>query len=278
MNTTLAHTIVGGSFLDKNKKTIFILHGILVNKDNWSSFCQEIVNKYPNWQVVAIDLRAHGDSPSFNPPHNLASCAQDVINLSEKLGVTPDVVVGHSFGGKVALAYLDACRQQNRPTPKDTWVLEALPGCGEIPIVTDYILPTLLSLPVPIASKREFVALLESKGFETRQAQWMTTNLKSLENDPEQFEWKMNLAVIQVMFQAFLATDCWPILYDPPLNTSIHIVQAEYNQLWTEEILTRFRQLPTRDRVHLHLLEKSDHWVHIDNPNGLFAMMEKSLQ
>ncbi|OQR98278.1 alpha/beta hydrolase domain-containing protein 11-like [Achlya hypogyna] len=283
--STLAHTIVGGASLDKAKKTIFIMHGILGNKGNWGTFCRRIVNTYPNWQVVAIDHRAHGESPSFSPPHNLAACAQDVIDLSDALGVVPDVVSGHSYGGKVALTYLDACRRQGRPVPKDTWVLDALPGCAQTDYSTrttevnfsstDHVLPALLSVPLPIKSKRELVAVLEAKGFETGQAQWMTTNLKPTETNADEFEWKMNLPVIDIMFKAFLATDCWPIIEHPPRGASIHFVRAEYNKFWTPEVLARFATLPPS--VHVHLLPKADHWVHVDNPSGLFAMVESSL-
>ncbi|KDO31702.1 hypothetical protein SPRG_03620 [Saprolegnia parasitica CBS 223.65] len=285
--STLAHTIVGGTTLDASKKTIFIMHGILGNKGNWGTFCRRIVNTYPNWQVVAIDHRAHGESPSFSPPHNLGACAQDVIDLSDALGVTPDVVAGHSFGGKVALTYLDACRRQHRSVPRDTWVLDALPGCAQTDYVartqevsfssTDHVLPALLSVPLPIKSKRELVAVLEAKGFETGQAQWMTTNLKPTAANADEFEWKMDLPVIDVLFKAFLATDCWPILAHPPPATSIHFVRAEYNKFWTPTVLDRFDALPSRDRVHVHLLPKSDHWVHVDNPNGLFALLSASL-
>ncbi|KAG9406379.1 hypothetical protein AC1031_002697 [Aphanomyces cochlioides] len=280
----LAHVLVKGQG-DGPKKTVVIMHGILGNKGNWGTFSRRIVNTFPDWQILGLDHRGHGDSPSMQPPHHLQACAQDVIDLLASLNITPDVVCGHSFGGKVALTYLDACRRENLPVPKDTWVLDALPGCEQTDYATraqdktfnstDFVLPALMEVPLPITSKKGLVQLLEAKGFETGQAQWMTTNLKAISNSPEEYVWKMDLPVIHTLFRAFLTTDCWPILTYLPGNANVHFVRAEYNKFWTNEVVRRF---DGRDRVHLHLLEKADHWVHVDNPTGLFALMEQSFK
>ncbi|KAF0684040.1 Aste57867_23961 [Aphanomyces stellatus] len=287
--SNLAHVVVRGAG-DGHKKTVVIMHGILGNKGNWGTFSRRIVNTYPDWQVIGIDHRAHGDSPSFAPPHHLNACAQDVIRLLDSLQVTPDIVCGHSFGGKVSLTYLEACRRQGRAVPKDTWVLDALPGCEQGDYAaraqdnsfnsTDVVLPKLMEVPLPITSKKELVALLEAKGFDTGQAQWMTTNLKLVSSPGdarEEYVWKMDLAVVHKLFRAFLTTDCWPTLEHPPPGARIHFVRAEYNKFWTPAILAQFAAL-SGDAVTLHLLEKSDHWVHVDNPHGLFALVERSFQ
>ena len=43
----------------------------------------------------------HGSSPSFSSPHTLETCAEDVARTLEFLNVEPQVMVGHSYGGKV---------------------------------------------------------------------------------------------------------------------------------------------------------------------------------
>ncbi|RHY72299.1 hypothetical protein DYB30_007727 [Aphanomyces astaci] len=140
-----------------------------------------------------------------------------------------------------------------------------------------HFLPKLMEVPMPIATKKELVATLEAKGFDIGQAQWMTTNLKPLGDG---FVWKMDLPVVALLFKAFLATDCWPILEHPPPNTHIHVVRAELNKFWTRDVIRRFDTVATQThhRVHLHLLEKADHWVHVDNPQGLFAIMQRSFK
>jgi pimeloyl-ACP methyl ester carboxylesterase len=47
-------------------------------------------------------------SPARSGPHSVASAAADVVEAVSELGRPPDIVIGHSFGGKVhALALAD---------------------------------------------------------------------------------------------------------------------------------------------------------------------------
>lgn len=38
-----------------------------------------LVRSFPEWQVMLIDHRGHGDSPNFQGPHTISNCAQDVL-------------------------------------------------------------------------------------------------------------------------------------------------------------------------------------------------------
>lgn len=55
-------------------------------------------------------------------PHTLERCAEDLVKMSSDLGWSsaggPSAVVGHSFGGKVALQYLNDAPVK----PELTWV------------------------------------------------------------------------------------------------------------------------------------------------------------
>lgn len=104
--------------------------------------------------MSSLPMAGHGDSPSFTPPHDLKACANDILcvrvvqrapllrsmllthlsamtsGLASHLNVEPEAVFGHSFGGKVALKYLQECQQQSRTLPSQVWVLDSLPGTG----------------------------------------------------------------------------------------------------------------------------------------------------
>lgn len=59
------------------------------------------------------DLRNHGKSAEIEellPPHDLENAAKDLANLVKTEGWDwPDVVIGHSMGGKVALQFAQSC-------------------------------------------------------------------------------------------------------------------------------------------------------------------------
>lgn len=50
-----------------------------------------------------MDLRCHGDSPTLSTDNTMENIAKDVYETLAKNNLSIDAVVGHSFGGKVAL-------------------------------------------------------------------------------------------------------------------------------------------------------------------------------
>jgi len=60
---------------------------------------------FPAFDGLVVSHRAHGGSDAGPEPHNLFACAEDLHHLLQDMGRQPDVLCGHSFGGKVALAY-----------------------------------------------------------------------------------------------------------------------------------------------------------------------------
>lgn len=65
---------------------------------------------FPHWQVVVVDLRCHGESAAAAGgqaavgPHTVESSARDVLHLLRELRMFPNMLVGHSFGGKVVMS------------------------------------------------------------------------------------------------------------------------------------------------------------------------------
>ncbi|KAG5562470.1 hypothetical protein RHGRI_005262 [Rhododendron griersonianum] len=118
-----AHQTIGAQvrwsyILDKSvcdpPPTAVLLHGILGCRKNWGTFARRLAHEFPTWQIVItqfllVDLRCHGDSAAIKKrgPHTVASTALDILKLLGKLKLTPRVLVGHSFGGKVALSMVD---------------------------------------------------------------------------------------------------------------------------------------------------------------------------
>lgn len=62
---------------------------------------------FPSWQVLLVDVRCHGESanlPTPPGPHGVESSAQDILKLLSQLKLFPEVLIGHSFGGKVVMS------------------------------------------------------------------------------------------------------------------------------------------------------------------------------
>lgn len=63
--------------------------------------------------MVLVDLRNHGRSAEIKglePPHDMVNAANDLAHLVKtRAWAWPDVVIGHSMGGKVALQFAESC-------------------------------------------------------------------------------------------------------------------------------------------------------------------------
>ena len=255
----LAHDTISADSSDAPKTVVF-LHGILGSRNNWRSFANKLVDAC-RVRAVVVDLRNHGDSHGFSPPHSLQACGDDVRSLLHAVG--GDVVVGHSFGGKVALMVADACEQ--------TWVLDAPPGVRVFTGASDLerVIDVVGSVPMPVASRRALVATLLARGLSEPLAQWMTTNLKEGPG-ADGFVWRFDLPAIPEMLASFASTDLWPVVEQ--YGSRVHLVRAARSDRFSGEELARFERAPNH-----HVLADAGHWLHTDNPAGLLAIIRDHL-
>ena len=85
---------------------------------------------FPSWQVLLADLRCHGQSAHMGPgmPDNsVESAAADVLELLRHLRLFPEILIGHSFGGKVIMSMADQFgRNRAAPPPASAGALHLI--------------------------------------------------------------------------------------------------------------------------------------------------------
>jgi pimeloyl-ACP methyl ester carboxylesterase len=84
--------------------TIVLLHGFMENMEMWSDHVDKLSLKY---RIVCIDLPGHGLSESLEETHSMDLMANVVYKILEFEGIEKCIVIGHSMGGYVALAFAD---------------------------------------------------------------------------------------------------------------------------------------------------------------------------
>jgi len=256
------------------RKTAFVLHGALGSGQNFTRFVQRLAKERPEYRYVLPDLRHHGQSSGAPPPNTLAACAADLSRLGEVLGGPPELVIGHSFGGKVAIEY---ARQQPARL-EQVWVLDSLPGAQPAGIEDSEIIRVMnavRSVPMPATSRRDVTShLVQQCGLSSGLAEWMGTNLKR-END--RYVWVFDTRAIEELMVDYFRVDLWPFLAEARERPEFRLVVAERSDRWTPEMRKRARELPPSARAVYHELKNSGHWVHVDNPDGLLEMMRAHL-
>ncbi|CAO2182114.1 unnamed protein product [Urochloa humidicola] len=298
----LAYELVQGnlvqwnSFMDKSipdPPTAVLLHGILGSRKNWGSFAKRLAQEFPMWQFLLVDLRCHGDSASIKKrgPHTVASTALDVLKLVVQLRLTPRVLVGHSFGGKVALSMVEqAAKPLARPVR--VWVLDATPGKvragGDGEDHPAELIEFLRRMPAQVSSKLEVVNALVKEQFSVDVARWVATNLRRSspvgQQSSSNFSWTFDLNGISEMYKSYEDTNLWSIVENVPRGVHINFLKAERSlHRWALEDLQRIHtaeELAADEGggVEMHVLEDAGHWVHADNPDGLFRILSSTFR
>lgn len=93
------------SYSDTGKGTaIVLLHGFLENQTMWQDIVPELSKKY---RIITIDLLGHGNTECMGYIHSMEDNADMVHEVLSELRIRKAILVGHSMGGYVALAYAE---------------------------------------------------------------------------------------------------------------------------------------------------------------------------
>lgn len=83
---------------------LVLLHGFLENASMWHAFLPELSQKN---RVICIDLLGHGQTECLGYVHTMETMAEAVEAVLQHLKIRRPILVGHSMGGYVALAFTE---------------------------------------------------------------------------------------------------------------------------------------------------------------------------
>lgn len=93
------------SYSDTGKgNCIILLHGFLENQSMWNNYITTFSNKN---RVITIDLLGHGETECLGYVHSMEDNADVVHAVLSELRIRKAILVGHSMGGYVALAFAE---------------------------------------------------------------------------------------------------------------------------------------------------------------------------
>lgn len=261
---------------------LYVLHGVYGAGRNWASVMRRLVRERPDWGVLLVDLRQHGESQGFAGPHTIQAAAADLERLADHTGLMPDAVLGHSFGGKVALVFAGSASEP----PRQIWVIDSTPQ-SRVPDGSAWdMLELLESLPRQFASRDDLVRNLMDRGQPKQLAQWMATNLVAGEEPADAggtdagqggYRWRLDFDAIRELLISFFDTDAWDVVESPPPGTEIHLVKAEDSRVLAGDALARAdRAADAGDRTFVHRIA-GGHWVNAENPAAIEALLVQML-
>lgn len=248
---------------------MLFLHGILGRGNNWRTIARRFVQARPAWGALLVDLRMHGGSQGFPPPHTVAAVAADLEQLDRVVDRPIHGVLGHSFGGKVALAYADG------RSLDEVWIIDSMPGVRhEDSEETLVVLSTLERIPMPVASRDAFIEALGANGIREHIARWLAMNLERRSDD--QFELTFDLGAIRALLEDYFERDLWHVIERADAKTDIHVVIGGRSRVFREEDHARLSRASAQNpRVRTHVVPNAGHWVHVDAPDAVVDLLTR---
>jgi pimeloyl-ACP methyl ester carboxylesterase len=278
----LAHAIVTSPSLPAGsspRRLMLFLHGILGSGPNWRTFAKQVIAADPDWGAVLVDLRLHGESQEgFTGPHTIAAAAGDVQELVTTIEATGTArvrgVLGHSFGGKVAL---ELARQRQRDLDQ-LFVIDSTPSArpsGRGSESTAHIIELLGNLPSEFPDRNAFTAWIEERGVSRPTAMWLAMNVRPIPNTTR-FVFRVDVAGINEMLADYFRVDLWDVLEgegtppgtDRPMES--HLIVGGRSSIVDDADRARAKRCP---HTTLDVIEEADHWVHVDAPDALRTLV-----
>jgi esterase len=256
---------------------MLVLHGIYGSGANWRTFARQLDARRPDWGLVLVDLRQHGQSQGAPEPHTVTAAAKDLAALTTSLGEqgrAVRAVFGHSFGGKVALEY----RALAGSELVQTWVIDASPSARPEAMddphnTVTQVLATLDDLPGTFADRDDFVRQVEDRGLARPLGQWLAMNL---ERQGDAYVPRLDLASMRALLTDYYRLDSWPALESGP--GEVHMVIAGKSSAVGPDDRARLDELGrVSASVTVTYFPESGHWVHIEAPFALLDTVASGL-
>jgi esterase len=254
---------------DNPAREIVMLHGIYGRGRNWLGIARTLVAARPEYGCWLLDLPHHGESGPGAHGNTITGLAADVDDWLIAQAITPDAILGHSYGGKVSLALAE----RRIETPLQVWVIDSTPEIKSPSGSAWAMLEIIRRLPSRFATRDEAVSAIVERGFPVGVAQWMATNLV---RQGDGFVWRLDFDVMEHLLHDFFATDLWSVAESGRPGLDIHFLKASESSAISADAVNRLTAATSGGHLHLHH-RNGGHWIHAEAPDVVAALLIEHL-
>lgn len=231
---------------------LFILHGLFGSADNWQTLGKQFAEKY---QVFFVDQRNHGHSP-HSSDFSYSLMAEDFYELVNDLGFSKINILGHSMGGKTAIAFA-----KEHPELINKMIVADI-SHKKYPLHHDQILDGLNALNLnEIKTRGAADEALSSYISEIGVRQFLLKNLYWIEQG--QLAWRINLPVLTEKISDIVDE----IKFDTIETKTLFIRGGRSNYILGSDYAMIHEKFPNSE---IHSIEGSGHWIHAEAPEEFY--------
>lgn len=240
---------------------LVVLHGLFGSSGNWRGIARELASTH---SVHCVDLRNHGASP-WADSMGYIEMADDVLQLIRTLRLDRPAVVGHSMGGKTAMAL--ALRQ---PSAVSRLVVVDIAPVPYADTLTPFAEAMRNADVVAAASRAEVQRRLQDSAPDPVVVPFLMQNLV-MRND--HFDWRLNLLAISI---AMPQLSSFPSeLLGARFAGPVTVIAGERSDYVAQCDGAAFR--PMFDDLEVDVVAGAGHWVHADRPVAFVASLRRAL-
>ena len=263
----LSHNVIDPEGRTPDRYIVFA-HGILGTRANWRTIARRAIAD-THTGAVLVDLREHGESRGFAPPHTVDACANDLTALRQHLGLPIVGALGHSFGAKVALRWAAHVGDLT-----SLYIVDADPGPRQTLDASrvEEVVQTLRNLGRDFEDRAAFVDAVVAAGHPKNTAVWLAMNLKRADGGRRTFD--LDLEAIGQLLKDYAVIDCWPVVTDHPDTRFLFVVGANSSVVSSDVRQTMTTLAAERPNVAVEVVPDAGHWVHAEAPDVLVALLK----
>ena len=239
-----------------------LLHGFLGSGRNLGAISRRWSAADPSVRLLQVDLPGHGQSPPLPKDATLIEVAEEILAFLDAIDLRkPISIVGHSMGGRAALALRRIAPQRvDRIT-----LLDITPGpTRRIPVGS--AARDLIELPERSKGREAMAAPLLAKGYSRAMVDWLLMNLI---RDDEGYRWRIDREALHALHIRSATIDFWPEVAQAPERTmQVHGSDSHYVPPTDIE---RFEKLGVR----VETIVGAGHFLHVDQPDEIAAIITR---
>ena len=241
---------------------LVVLHGLFGSGSNWRGVARQLAASHT---VHSVDLRNHGASP-WADTMAYGEMADDVLQLCDRLALKAPAVMGHSMGGKTAMAL--ALRHPQRV--RRLLVVDIAP-VSYADTLTPFAEAMRSADVMAAASRAEVQGRLQEAVPDPGVVSFLMQNLV-MHND--HFDWRINLVGIGAAMPQLCGfpADLLGARFDRPLT----VIAGANSEYVAQRDGAAFRPMFTQ--VEIEVIRDAGHWVHADQPAAFLACVTRALQ
>ncbi|MBV2129788.1 alpha/beta fold hydrolase [Rheinheimera sp. SM2107] len=238
---------------------LVLIHGLFGSYENLAGVARALSDQ---WQIISIDLPNHGQSPHAEQM-DYPGMVADLAATLDSLELTKVAMLGHSLGGKLAMAFALAYPER----------------------VTKLIVADIAPVNYPRSHQNVFAGLnavklteISSRGDADKQLAEHISEvgvrqflLKSLHKSAEGFNWRFNLPALEQSYDQLLKAPQSDSKYSGPV---LFIKGAESDYILPQhrpQILSYFPAAEAK------IINGTGHWLHAEKPAAFARLVRDFL-